>query len=397
MKNSKLIVMFLTFLAMIAITPFIFGKLMNAKFNQMLNNLKSQGIVINELESKSTYLTTDRVFDVKVPGSVIDNNEIDYIHMKVEAVFKNLPVTDVRFKGKVKELVLKTLDNYQNQKFNEKIKDKIRFLVITPDFKNYKYTIEDDKIDFDKEFEVGYSGINGLFYNKDIKKNTLNIAKFYIKNDRFLAQANNLKSVRVIEGNVTSDDSKANFLIKIEDTNINVNNFSSHNVITYAKKVTSVTKADVDNINVNNQLLINKIELLNEVKGVDLDTLREIQTNPNPRDEDLIKLLEKGLKLESKLNIAEVKDKNEKLGFLNLDVKLDVKPTDNLIANINAKDFGFVDFKLKLKTTPKIANVIISAFPQALLIFADAKKEGDAIVVDFEFNNNKVLVNGQAR
>jgi len=303
----------------------------------------------------------------------------------------------VRFKGKVKELVLKTLDNYQNQKFNEKIKDKIRFLVITPDFKNYKYTIEDDKIDFDKEFEVGYSGINGIFYNKDIKKNTLNIAKFYIKNDRFLAQANNLKSVRVIEGNVTSDDSKANFLIKIEDTNINVNNFSSHNVITYAKKVTSVTKAYVDNIIVNNQLLINKIELLNEVKGVDLDTLREIQTNPNPRDEDLIKLLEKGLKLESKLNIAEVKDKNEKLGFLNLDVKLDVKPTDNLIANINAKDFGFVDFKLKLKTTPKIANVIISAFPQALLIFADAKKEGAAIVVDFEFNNNKVLVNGQAR
>lgn len=67
MKN-KLLIMFLTFLVMIGVTPLIFDKLMNAKFNKMLENVKKDGFEVIQIEDKSTYLQTDRIFKVVIPG-----------------------------------------------------------------------------------------------------------------------------------------------------------------------------------------------------------------------------------------------------------------------------------------------------------------------------------------
>ena len=70
MKN-RFVVMFITFIVMILLTPIIFSKLMNSKFNTMLLKIQQQkGIIIKEIKDKSTYLTTDRIFDVKIPGKI---------------------------------------------------------------------------------------------------------------------------------------------------------------------------------------------------------------------------------------------------------------------------------------------------------------------------------------
>ena len=96
MKNNKLIVMIITFIILIGLTPLIFSKFMNARFNTMLLKLQqNRGIVAKEIKNKSSYLTTDRVFEVTIPGSVLKQKKIKSITLRMEVKFKNLPVSNV--------------------------------------------------------------------------------------------------------------------------------------------------------------------------------------------------------------------------------------------------------------------------------------------------------------
>ena len=107
MKN-KLIIMLVTFIVLIAITPFVFSKLMNSKFNKMLDNLRKDGIEIKLIEDKSSYIKTDKLFLVTIPEKFLVKQNLEGIKsivLKVEAQFKNLPVTDVLFWVKLKKLL----------------------------------------------------------------------------------------------------------------------------------------------------------------------------------------------------------------------------------------------------------------------------------------------------
>ncbi|NPA87722.1 MAG: hypothetical protein GXO01_03360 [Epsilonproteobacteria bacterium] len=398
MKNSKLLVMFITFAIMIAITPFIFNKLMNAKFNQMLDNLKKEGVVIKELKSKSTYLTTDRVFDVEIPQKVLGDNGIKYIKLRVEAVFKNLPVTDVKFFGKVKEVILKNFTDIQNAQFNSVIKDKIKFLVITPNFKTYKYKVFDNKILLDDNGAVlGYEGINGIVYiHNDLIKESTNIPKLYLNdNKNFLFQLNSLKESSVSEANVTKSSSNMNIIIKIKDKTISLNNINTNSVSTIAKRANAIAKVSVNDINIFNKIFLNKVDLNFEIKNVYYPIVEKIQNKPKPNENDLIVLIEKGLNLNYGLKIKNIKIQNKDLGFIDLNAKIKVRPTQNIKEKINQKNFDFIDLTFNLKTTPEIEMILMNVIPQSAFAFAAADKKNGIIDLQIEFKNNEVYINGQ--
>jgi len=387
MKASKLWVFLLTFVAMIAITPLVFNKLMNAKFNQMLENLKQNGVVIKELENKSSYLKTDRVFDVIVPGSVIQKDEIKYIHLYVEAIFKNLPVTDVRFKGKVLDLALNNFNDYQNKELSKIIKDKIKFLVITPDFKHYKYKIFDNKISFN-DLELGFSGIEGIYSSKQV---SFLSSIIYFKSKDLLIQSNNLKNIKKIANNEIVNDSKTNLTIKLYNNKIFVNNLATHNVTTIAKKVTSVTKSEISDININNRFMLKNINFFNEISGVDYETIKEAKKDENR----LSKLIEKGFNLKAKLNISDVFDGSENLGFFNLNLTIKFLPVKNAEDKFRKNELSFIDGIMVIKTTPKIQEALMSFFPYSMILFMNAKHDKNMIIATVEIKNNEVLINGQ--
>ena len=126
MKN-KLIVMILTFAVMIVLTPLVFSKLMNAKFNQMIENLNKEGIKVEVIKDKSSYLQTDKILSVEIPKKYL-NNAFESINLEVEAKFKNLPVTNVLFIGNIKNVnLMPQFEKYENE-INEFLKKYIKLI-----------------------------------------------------------------------------------------------------------------------------------------------------------------------------------------------------------------------------------------------------------------------------
>jgi hypothetical protein len=146
MKN-KLVVMFLTVLVMIAVTPLIFSKLMNAKLEKMVENLNKEGYKVKLIEDKSGYLKTDKVFLVDISGKKLNNQLIDNLEFKIETSFYNLPVTKVDFKGVLKKIDL-TSKEY-NYDINSLLNNKIKFTATTPNFKIYSYKLDDINLPID--------------------------------------------------------------------------------------------------------------------------------------------------------------------------------------------------------------------------------------------------------
>ncbi|WP_457563289.1 hypothetical protein [Caminibacter pacificus] len=398
MKNSKLLVMFITFAVMIAITPFIFNKLMNAKFNQMLDNLKKEGVVIKELKSKSTYLTTDRVFDVEVPQKVLGDNGIKYIKLRVEAVFKNLPVTDVKFFGKVKKVELQGLSPKDKEKINSIIKDKIEFLVVTPNFKTYKYKVFDKKFSIENTpYIIGYEGVNGVVYAKSgLIKETTNIPKLYLSdNKNFLFQINSLKESSVSEANVSKSTANMNAFIKIKDKKVLINNINVTSVSEIAKRTSGIVKTSISEINIFNQAFLKNINVDFEIKNLYYPIFQKLQNNPKPDEKDVIALLEKGLNIKYALNIKDIKVKNKDLGFIDMNLKVNMKPTQGIKEKLDQKNFDFVDLTFNLKTTPEIEMILMNSIPQSAFAFAAADKKNGIIDLQIEFKNNEVYINGQ--
>jgi len=177
MKN-KLIVMFLTFIIMILITPVIFSKLMNNRYDTMLLNLSQNGYKIKTLKENSGYLKSERILDITIPGDKLGLNQVKYIKVKVKTYFKNLPVTDVYFEGKIKDIKLK----YKNPLI-ENLAKKVEFKAVTPNFKIYAFSINPAKYkDFSMDTVKGKLDIKNkiLTFNTNFsfKENNLTIKIF---------------------------------------------------------------------------------------------------------------------------------------------------------------------------------------------------------------------------
>jgi len=327
MKN-RLVVMGITFLVMIFLTPLVFSKLMNAKFDKMLDNLRKEGYQIKEIANKSTYLTTKRVFEIVIPQ--IDQ-KITYIKMKVTAIFKNLPVTDVIFDSYILEIGgLKELNNFQKP---------LHIVVVTPNFKKFNYKVDDNKLFFSDTI-LSFRGLKGDYY-KNITKTEIKELKFRPKeSEEIYALAKNVK-IKTEKKDKIFYTSTFDLFLKLKgDVNIQNVNLSGYYT---------------DNLKFLN-LYVPAVVVFDKLK---IQTLKAKM---------LFEKLNKELKGDIQLNIKKMLVNNKEIGFLEF--------KDKFVLN------DYLDAKIYLKTTKEIAVALAILDPRIALIFKKAKFEKNYVILD---------------
>ncbi len=393
MKN-KIIVFIVTFVVMVLATPFVFDKLMNSKFNKMLENLQKQGYVIKEIENKSSYLTTDRVFKVVVPGEKIDNSGyIKDIVLEVESKFKNLPVTDVKFLGKI--LKVESIDKAFEEQINQIIKDKIRFFVVTPNFKTYKYRLFDTDLLAGLN-EMKLTGIEGVYdypyknilkakslVYKDVKGIILEIKQFTHK---FEEKENTLKN-----------DMKFNFYATLNNQKVTLLNVKTDSITYLGNKIKSISNLQFDTLNFVNNIIIKNFKLNFFADNIDGKIVKKLQnTNDRFQREQLIKeLVSKGMDLKLDLKIKDIEAMKQKLGFFDLNSKLKILPDPMLFDKLNKNDLSDLEIFVDLKTTPQISTLLMNVIPQSAFAFALAKKEKGTVELILKVQNGVIYINGE--
>jgi len=391
MKN-KLIVMFFTFIVLIGITPFIFSKLMNAKFDEMLDNLRKDGIEIKLIEDKSSYIQTDKLFLVTIPEKFLINKDIALegvksVTLEIETKFKNLPITDVLFLGKVKKVDLSSnLENVEHQ-LNELVKY-IKFVVTTPDFKNYFYSFEDIK---DKKFAI--LGIKGSFSKKELNKNSLTINSFYFKDGGFF-EIKNLKYD--IKWNDKKSFSNYSFDLNFttNEVNIQADNIYGSNKTLFNKDVNLSAKIGFNKLISPKLLEADNFKLDLKVKGIESNILKEIASTKNiePYVENIF---QKGFEVAINSNLNTLKTLNKELGGYKFNLGMKFLPTHNIKEKLKNDNFDFIQATLFLETSPEIATFIMNVLPDIAFLFELAKKEKDKVILNLEVKDGKLYSEGK--
>ena len=377
MKN-KLVVMFLTLIVMIALTPLIFNKLMNAKFDTMLLKLSQQkGIQITQIKDKSTYLTTDRVFDVKIPGNLIGQNDIKFIELQTETTFKNLPVTDVRFLNNFKKIVLDD---------NETLPiDKLKLLVITPDFKIFKYKLFNNKIKKDNT-TFSWSGFEGIFDKTTFTFKNTN-GKIDIKDNISTLNISDIKVVWNKNKNFQQIHFDANFTSPT--FNFKVKNFLAKSDVNIDEnKLNSTSFLNVDKIEANGIVKILDIDSKFKINGIDKNAFEKIQ-NKTYTKEDIDELLNNGFNGELDLNIKNIFFIQD-LGFLDLNSKFSVR--NGSLDKIQNNDLSFLDLNISMKTSPNLLNVFSNLYP---FLKDMAVVKNNQAVLNITINKGNITINGK--
>ena len=386
MKN-KIVVMFLTLVVMIFATPIVFEKLMNSKFNTMLLNLQQQkGIVIKEIKNKSSYLTTDRVFEVLIPGKAINQKEIDHIKLISEVTFKNLPVTNVFFHNIVKEVVLV---KYGEIPF---LKDNFVFDVVTPDFKHYKYRVMDKKVDVNN-VEIGWRGFNGIYVDNTEFKNEDGNVYILIKKDNAKIAFNHFIFNYLKNGNKIEQSSQLkNIEIKSPKFNGEIENINSQSETVFKKDIIdTISVLSVDSANINNLFKLNNLKINAKINGLDKKAIEELQQSDDNTSKEALKvLLNKGFNGNLKLNIKDMFFMQD-LGFVNADVNFSIEKGNN-VEKLNNDDLSFLNLSAKIDASPKIGAMLMMSEPK----FAPfIKNENNKSIVIIQIKQGKIYINGK--
>ncbi|ACM92831.1 hypothetical protein NAMH_0334 [Nautilia profundicola AmH] len=393
--RNKLIVMGITFLILIAITPLIFGKLMNSKYNQMLNDLREKGMQIKIVEDKSSYLQTDKILEVTIPSKILNTQGIiEEIKLNIETKFKNLPVTNVVFLGKLDKVILNEQFKNSEKELNKFLKKYIEFVVTTPNFRDYSYKFKD--IIINNNPIVGIEHITGVFKNGELLKNKLNIKDIYVKDKKGFIEIKNFKNE--FEGNEKNSLSKTNF-----NVNVDLNRFKLQiqNVYSTTKTVlTDVAKVNstfgFKTLSVPNAVNADNFKVIAEVKGIETNLLKKLaQAKETEKDKYLEKIFEKGFSINIDSLLKDIKVMQRDFGGYNLNFNIKFLPTKNFREKLNNNNVDFIDAKLHLVTTPEIANILMNALPRSAFLFALAKKENGKVILNLEFKQGKLYSEGQ--
>jgi hypothetical protein len=296
MNKQKYLVMGITFLILIAITPFVFSKLMNSKLNKMVEKLNKDGYKIELIEDKSTYLKTDKVFLVDIPGEKLNNTAIDKVKFKIETIFNNLPVTSVDFKGVLKRVDL--VNKEYNEDINAIFDEKIKFYATTPNFKVYTYKIEDVNLILN-DVDLGIKGIKGIFEYGNTKLNKLTIADISLKAPFLLAEIKNLKNNFSYKDKEAETKNKFNFYLFFQNKKIQIDDVNLLTKTHVDKKADFISKVSFgkltsDFLNIDN--FIFNVDFLN----LDTQTLMAIANakNPDIANQLSVELIKKGLAID---------------------------------------------------------------------------------------------------
>jgi len=395
MKNSKLMVMGLTFIILIAITPLIFGKIMNSKYNQMLNNLREKGMIINVVKDKSSYFQTDKVLEITIPQKLLDTNGVvDEIKLSIETKFKNLPVTQVKFIGHLDKIVLG--DQYKDieQGLNKFLTQYIKFVVTTPNFRDYAYKLND--IVIDNQPTLGIKGIKGTFTEGNLLKNNLSINDIYVKDQKGFVEIKNFNNK--FEGDKKSSLSQTNFNVNVDlnKLQLQIQNVYSKTKTLLNDQVSVNTTFGFKTLNIPNMVNADDFKVNAEINGLEKKTLEKFaNANSMQQDELLNEIFEKGFNINLNSNLTSVKAMGRDFGGYNVNLKIKFLPTKNFKEKVNSNNIDFVDATLHLETSQEIANMLKSMNPQSSMLFNLAKKENSKVILNLELKNGKLYSEGQ--
>jgi len=353
MQKNKLIVIFLTLIIMIAVTPFIFSKLMNSKYDTMLLNIEQNyGVKIKENQDKSSYLTTDRYFEVKIPGKTLNIPGIKYIVVDIETKFKNLPVTNVEFDGIIKDVV------FINPKDNEifpKFLRGIKFVVITPDFKVYRYRI----LDTDKNVEgvkFVLKGINGIF-NLPEKENKTDGKVLEIANKQMSLKIKNFEEIQNAK-NGFSQQFKYNIELKAPKFDLNVTNAKDSYALKFTQKFANVSSHSyIKNISVNHGLFeVNNFKIDTYIRHLDKNSVMDLREGKKNYE-----FFNKGFDGNFDLNIKNIRFMQD-LGFVLAKGEFKILPGNN-IEKLHNNKIDFINLTLHIEISPKMYEVLYNFAP----------------------------------
>jgi len=386
MKN-KIIVMIITFLILIGITPFIFSKLMNSKFNTMLLKIQQQeGVKIKEVENKSSYLTTDRVFLVEIPGKKINENFIKNLVVKVETKFKNLPVTNVDFFGNVEKVDLVNGENIDS--FTKQIK----FFVTTPDFKVFSYKVNNIDMNIaDNKAKFITEDIKGIYSLKTMT-NDLKIKNVSLKAKNGFIQLKNIHNISSYKDTLIHTENRFDVYALFENNKFQINNIRTLTDTKMAKKTDINVQLSFDKfissyVSIDN--FVTKLSLLN----LDTEALKELANNYEDRNN--IELLKKGFDIVFSSKTKDINFMQNDLGSYLVKADVKVKPNPDIEEDIKKKHLDFVTSHIYYESSPQIATLIMNSVPESAFVFALAKKSGDKVVLDMVLKDSKLTINGE--
>jgi hypothetical protein len=353
-------------------------------------------MVITVIKDKSSYLTTDKILEVSIPAKLLNNNEaVKELKLKIETEFKNLPVTNVIFKGGVEKVVLDERFKNITPQINDFLKKYIKFVVTTPNFREYMYKFDNINIT-DNATQLGIENIKGVFKNANPLKNRLNIDDIYMKNQKGFLEVKNFKNE--FEGNENDSFSKTNF-----NFNVNLNNLKLQANDVYSTTKTVLAKnADIystfgfKSLNVQNIGNADEFKVNARINGIETETLKALaKAQGEKQDQYMEKVFEKGFQVKIDSSLKDVKVMKKDLGGYTLGFNIKFLPTKNFRQKLDSNDIDFVIAKLHLITTPEMANVLMNIMPKSAFLFALAKKKNGKVILDLELKQGKLYSEGQ--
>jgi len=346
--KTKPIVMIVTFVVMILLTPVIFSKLMNSRYDTMLLNLSQNGYKIKTIKENIGYLKSERVLDVVVPGEKLGLKDVKFIEAKVKTYFKNLPVTNVYFEGKVKDIKLK-----KPNPLIEKLAKKIEFKAVTPDFKTYAFTINPIKYQI-----LSIDTIKGKL---DTKKHILSFnTNGNIKENNLTFQVANLNTFIQKEKDFLRNKSGFDIDIKLGEKGAVLKGVVLDNTISFRKNPFIDFKLSFNNLNFSK--IIEADDFYADVKAYDFNKtlFKKVMFN---KDKNLtLNLLANGFKLDINSSLKNLTFLGFNQGGIDLLVKISVDKAKS-IEDFNKNFKKYVAVKIKADMSKEFAKMLSQSFP----------------------------------
>jgi hypothetical protein len=387
MNKSKIIVMGITFIVLILITPLVFSKLMNAKFNQMLKKYENEGYSIKLIKDKSSYIQTDKVFEVLIPGKKVNLNVND-INITLEVKFKNLPVTNVVFEGVVNSILL----DKDKIDFNKKVK----VFVMTPNFKEFIYKLKD----------INYQDNNGIWkieglrgsFNKKFDNLIVRIKKLYFKN-----KFNNTFEIRELE--LKSKKDEASEISKIKMNLVVKNNEFQYQVkgLEFNTKLFGQNESKIYlNSKFKTFIIPNIVEFNNFSGNLDINNLKialnsfkeSFKLSPIEQQKIFLETLQKGFNLVLSLSLKDIKSLQNAKNLKGFKLSLDANILPFDIQKVNVNKLDFIKANLQVIASKSFIELLRNIDPNFVIKFLMlAKEKNKEYELNLEFKKGKLLVN----
>lgn len=420
---KKLIGIFVGLTIAIVATPFVMSTFVNSKIESTIIDLQQKGVAIKEIDKSSGYLSARRVYQVELTDKSLTHNtyyQQSFAPLLKKVVFtasleySHLPITDITSRVELKSLDLQQLADMQNDELNVFLKDKIKGTVITSDFKNFNYTLDDMNFDVvgDKIDVKGISGVYQLRGEKRLSKSmideiTVNSKEFGIKFLGMGGEEERIDDVNsIVKSHISSIQIKSKMLNgEIKDVVFNGNSSDKKGLL----DITSQLKIKfVDILGFFGKIELSEMALdlgLANINAAELRKILERSTEMSEKQEAMITLLEKGVTFTSKFNISDIKASNMSMGNASYNLTLDlledkVKKAGGIMKAINEKNYSVLKGELHLFLSGMIFSQVQMMQAQKLKSmiaqgYIKVDQKGNAMTV-IRLDGGALTLNGKA-